>query len=79
MLSFATDFYQNAFDLGWPIASGVYKVILTEMEAGRFSWTNLRALQALQQQYAQRCITKAVASAGASDPAPLVAHTREVT
>ena len=54
MLSFATDFFQNTLDLGWPIARGDYEVILTEMEAGRVSWANLQAIQGLREQYAQR-------------------------
>ena len=45
---FAAELYQNALDLGWPIARGAYKVILTEMEAGRVSWSNLQAIQALR-------------------------------
>ena len=34
----AADYYQNARDLGWPIARGAYKVIVTEMEAVLVSW-----------------------------------------
>ena len=56
--------------MGWPIAMGAYKVILTEMEVGRVNWSNLQAIQTLRQQYAQRCISKAGASAGASGPPP---------
>ena len=70
LLSLAAGLYQNALDLGWPIARGAYKVILTEMEAGRVAWTDMQGIQELRQQYAQRCITKANSAAGASGPAP---------
>ena len=70
MVSFAADCYHNAFDLGWPIACEAYKIILTEMEAGTLNWANLQAIQALIQQYALMCITKAVASPGASGATP---------
>ena len=29
-----SEFFQNALDLGWAVARGAYKVVLTEMEVG---------------------------------------------
>ena len=34
MLKFGSGFFQNALDLGWAVARGAYKVVLTEIEAG---------------------------------------------
>ena len=59
MLSFASDYFQNALDMGWPVAKGAFKVILCEMEAGRLTWEDLPAVQALRSQYAQRHVAKA--------------------
>ena len=58
MLPFASDLYQNALNQGWAGARGAYKVIMTEMEAGRVSWEELNTIQDLRRQYAQRFISK---------------------
>ena len=68
MLKFGSDFFQNALDLGWAVARGAYKVVLTEMEAGLVDWENLEAVQSLRRQYAQRCITKPAQNGSASGP-----------
>ena len=33
-LKYGSDFPQNALVLGWAVAQGAYKVVLTKMEAG---------------------------------------------
>ena len=54
MLLYVSDLLQNALDLGWPVAKGSYKVLMTEMETTELSWDDLGAVQSLRQQYTQR-------------------------
>ena len=62
MLTYASDLLQNALDLGWPMAKGSYKVLMTEMEATELFWDNLLGVQAVRQQYAQRNVRPAFSS-----------------
>ena len=52
MLIYASNLVQNALDLGWHLAKGSYKVLMTEMESSGLDC--LEGVQSLRRQYAQR-------------------------